>query len=504
MPVTNISLLRSYSAENPPSPPSPSELPYVPFYSVLFYYKNTSYWAADGNVANNGNINVDYYRRYYISDPKSLGTDFAYYTDTGARKDLNSFPVIKCVSTDTDWKTNLGKLEYPTTSMLSNAATLLENGGGHNPAGMIRTEIKPLPGFKTGDTQDAVKTYIDRTSPHGGHVHSITGLYNSLLQTSFGNFSETYNLTADTSSGFYCYEVETLIRDPRLAKKTEKLQYLPKDVIVFGNNLPTEHYTRTHPTVTNSEADPVALGLDGYPILAKFDPGFVRGKDAIENNLSTNNAGSHTHSIVSSTRKLSTVKGQTSYTFVNSGDHTHQVTYKYDTTLKSKVLKTWFTLSANTPLANGVIIAYSNGIESGYDGNITDSTVLPPYWHFCNGDNGTPDLRDYYVHFNFNTNDHDVEYFADNEITLLPLTVIGAGNHSHYSPTASVQDGTPITVGGHGFETSLDHVHGVSAATSFTLSGTTTPVTNIRPFMSFSYTPPTTSLAFIMYNENIP
>lgn len=509
MPVTNISLLRSYSAENPPVNPDPDEPAYIPFYSVLFYYKNTGEWTVDGNDANNGAIGVDYYRRYHISDPRSTGTTLNYVDSNGVKKTLDSFPLIKCVEADIEWKELLGDLDYPTTSMLPTAATLLENGGGHNPAAMQRTDIKAIPGFKTGDTQDPVKTYIDRTSPHGGHIHSVSGLYNKLLSTEYGGYSKAYSLpiTNDTAIGFRCYEVETIIRDPKLAKKTEKLRYLPKNVLVFGDDLPTEHYTRTHPSVSNAANDPIAIGLDSYPLLAKFNPNFVGGRATIENLLVSNNSGGHTHSIATSVKKLSTVTGQTMYSFVDSGAHAHLVRYKYDVSLKSKKLKAWFTQSANTPLANGVILAYSIGRLSGYDGNISDSSALPPYWHFCDGDNETPDLRDYYIECNFSNNDHNVEVAPFNEITLLPLEVTPAGNHSHYSDTPSVQDGTPITVGAHGSEpstTALIHTHGVSSATSFTLAGTATPVTNVRPGMTFDYAPPTSRLAFIMYNENIP
>ena len=509
MPVTNISLLRSFSEENPPNPPPSTEPAYVPPYAVLFYYKGIDFWNTDNNIANNGNINVDYYRRYYISDPKSLGSNFYYYDTNGNKLELNSFPVIKCIDTNTDWKDTLGKLEYPTTSMLPNAATLLENGGGHNPLSMLRTEVKPIPGFRTGDTQDSVKTYIDRSTPHGGHIHFIRGIQQNLLSTVFGRFLEvsfkgTSLANTSTSNGFLCYEIDTIIRDPKLSKKDEKLRYLPKNMIVFGDDLPSQYYTRTHPDVGNTYTQTIINDSSAIPLLAKYKPNYVDGLELLSNMITSNASGSHTHSIATSVKKLSTVTGQTSFNFVDSGLHTHQVYYNYAVDLKAKTLKTWITQSANTPIANGVIIAYSNGVESGYSGNITDSTILPPYWHFCNGDNGTPDLRDYYVCANFSSSDHDVEINPSSTATLLNINVQLAGKHTHYSPTSSVQDGTPITVGGHGEENNLDHIHGISAAISFINEDQKSPVTNIKPGAVFDYTPPTTRLAFIMYNENIP
>lgn len=499
MPVTNISLLRSYSPEEPPVNPPPLEPAYVPYYSVLLYMKNsTSSWSLDGNEANNGVFGVDLYRRYYLSDPRSNGTGY-YYDTNNLTQACFTFPVLKCVETNSDWKNTLGKLLYPTTSMLPNAATLLENGGGHNTSNKV--VVKNTPGFKLGDTSSTT-TYADRTAPHGGHVHSVRNLYNSLLFTDFGKYKETYNLSGPSSDGFWCYEVDTVIRDPKLAKKTEKLYCLPKNIIVFGEDLPTEYFTRTHPTLDDETRNPDNVDTDAFPILAKFNPNAVGGSSSIVNRLVSNTAGIHTHTITN--KSLSTVTGQTSFTFVDAGNHSHNVTYLYETYLKSKKLKTWITLSANTPLSNGVIIAYSNGVGSNYDGNMTTDAILPPYWHFCDGDNGTPDLRDYYILMNFGDEDHDVVYDTDSYVNLYNIVVDPAGDHDHYSPTATVQNGTPITSGGHGPEPSLVHTHGISAAISFKVEGVLSPVTNIKIGATFDYTPPTAKLAFIMYNENIP
>ena len=129
-------------------------------------------------------------------------------------------------------------------------------------------------------------------------------------------------------------------------------------------------------------------------------------------------------------------------------------------------------------------------------------------WHFCDGQTGTPDLRGYYLYANFDTANsyHDVVYKSANTIRIDTITTAANGNHSHLGPAIgpAFGEGTSLDIGSHTFEDSLDHTHTVSSKDIFKYLATdAVSVPNIRVSNTYSYTPPTLQLAFIMYNENI-
>ena len=107
---------------------------------------------------------------------------------------------------------------------------------------------------------------------------------------------------------------------------------------------------------------------------------------------------------------------------------------------------------------------------------------------------------------NFADEDHDVVNWNANESAVMKITALANGQHTHYSAgTSSGLNGTMIDVGGHGYETSLDHTHSSSTAISFKKNPTDiTAVTNFKDLFEFEYTPPTVRMAFIMYNATIP
>ena len=171
-------------------------------------------------------------------------------------------------------------------------------------------------------------------------------------------------------------------------------------------------------------------------------------------------------------------------------------------------MKAWVTTSDDTPIANGVIIGYSIGRNTLYPGTYSNSQVLPVNWHFCDGNNGTPDLRGYFIYANFDASNtcHNTVLYSSNTMTIGSISMAANGNHSHLGPLTGTESstGTAVDLGSHSYESSLDHVHTVSTADSFKYATTdTSNTTNIKVGQSFTYVPPRVQLAFIMYNENI-
>jgi hypothetical protein len=169
-----------------------------------------------------------------------------------------------------------------------------------------------------------------------------------------------------------------------------------------------------------------------------------------------------------------------------------------------------------------LILGYSIGKESGFSGpSTTGSEILPKGWYFCDGTNGTPDLRGRYPFLNF-TQDGltgiDQNAISNMEIKSIEVeTVNWKHGHVYKQPAA-----TPIAgaagakdVGSHAsnYDPSADpnnttrHTHVVSSVGTFTQK---TPSgsnlfgrPNAKVGSTVNYEPPTVEIAFIMYNDTI-
>lgn len=468
--------------------------PYIPLYSVLFYYGKTSDFANTSS----GTLDVDYYRTY-AEITKQAAT---FYNSDGTSSSLKSNPLISCVSLDNDWKNQTGLCIASSTNLPNTAATLF-NPVTHDPSTMVKTAIYNSFGLFSGERSSG-ETYIPQTSA-STHAHAANNIAAALRSYSFGD--PTVDLSSFT--GINSIAVRPIIRDPKLTTTVttyaeKKLNYLPKNVIVFGNNLPSNNYSQDDIGHTNKVNGQV------LPLLAKVDDvGVLNIANTLSFTVSTNTAPNHNHNIFPlSTKPKSTKTNQTAYKVVDAGLHTHQVTYTSNVTIRSKILKSYITNKDVTPIANGVIIGFSIGKNTLYPDTYTNSQILPVNWHFCDGNNGTPDLRGYYIYANFDSsnNCHDTVYNSTNTITINSITMAANGNHSHIGPITgqTIANGTPTNIGSHSFEDSLNHVHTISTAVSFLANPTDTLNTlNITTGQSYTFAPPSTQIAFIMYNSAI-
>ena len=91
-------------------------------------------------------------------------------------------------------------------------------------------------------------------------------------------------------------------------------------------------------------------------------------------------------------------------------------------------------------------------------------------------------------------------------MTIYSIDIAANGNHSHLGPLTGQEVGVGVSadIGSHTFEDNLDHVHTKLTANSILLNPTDAANTlNILEGQTYSYTPPTVQLAFIMYNNTI-
>ena len=488
MPISKIGFFRTDGQPN-----SPKEKVYVPLYSVLFWY------GRDIDFVNtpSGTLNFDYYRTYIeIFEP-----DATFYNLDNTPTSLKCNPIICCVPENNYWNTNTGICYTATTSMPNTGATYFDTNT-HNPSKITRSSIYNALGRNILDGPSSTQSYLTQNGDFT-HRHVANNVAFNLTTIKYG----TYDSYAQSIAGINAVAVKPIIRDPKIVTDLnevygeKKLFTLPKNIIVFGNNLPSQYYTRNDLYHANSATGTV------LPLIAKKENvGALRIANTLSFTIPSSTVENHNHNLVSLPK--SDKSNQTAYALVDAGSHLHQVTYNTTVKLRSKILKAWITNNDSTPIANGVIIGYSLGSTAMYDGVYSNSDILPVNWHFCDGNNGTPDLRGYFVYANFDSANtyHDVVYNPSNTITLDTITMAANGNHSHISPMTGVEIGygAPADTGSHTYEDQLDHIHTVSTANTFKYNPTDVDQTfNIRTGQTYTYTPPRVQLAFIMYNENI-
>ena len=469
---------------------------YVPYNAVLFYYGKRE----DFKNTPSGTLNYDHYREY--SDIYYPVSDF--YDANNNLTTLKSNPLISCVSLDSDWQSNTGVCRAATTNLPNTGATLF-NTYSHSPSTLVRTTIYNSTGALPGETQSSV-TYREQFGENI-HDHSVVKIADNLRSIAYGEKDYLGNF-----QGINAVAVNPIIRDPLMTTTVTtyndtKLYYFPKNVIVFANNLSKTYYTRDdskHVYSANGKILPL--------IATNNNQGILNIANTLTFSMLSNTVLAHNHDTFPAVnKKKSTKTNQKGYLLIEAGIHNHVVNYTANVALRSKILKAWITKDDQTPISNGVIIAYSIGPSTLYPGIYSNSTALPAYWHFCNGNNGTPDLRGYFIYANFDTSNtyHDVVYNSSNTMVLTSINMEANGNHSHLNPVIGFDTGvgTNLDIGSHTYEDELDHTHTVSTSSEFKLSPSdTSNVININVTTSntYTYVPPRVDLAFIMYNENIP
>lgn len=501
MPLSKVGLVRTDGQANSPK----GKDPFIPLYSVLFWY------GKDANFVNtaSGTLNYDYYRKYTeICYPSAT-----YYNPDGSLSTLQSGAIISCIDVDNGWNANTGRCFAATTNLPNTAATLF-NTHTHNPTTLGRTTIYKALGWASGDSQSPNAFYIEQKGDYI-HSHNAGNIAGALRSIKYGELAPDTGtgtgtgITSTSRDGMRSISVTPILRDPRLTTtgtgyNDTKLTFLPKDVIVFGNNLPNTYFTQTD----NIKSLLYKVTNEILPLIAQeTNIGVINqtSKGRIDFTISSNTVLNHNHDVVPSVKTYKSFKNSTAYKVVEAGAHSHQVVYTANVDIRSKILKAWITTSANTPIANGIIIGYSIGQNTLYEGLSANSKGLPVNWHFCDGNNGTPDLRGYYIYANFNSSNtyHNVVLNTSNTVTITGISMQANGNHSHLGPITAQETGigAAVDIGSHTTETNLDHIHGISTANTFTINQAN--VVNIKVGQTYTYTPPTVKLAFIMYNNTI-
>ena len=478
----------------------------LPDYSVLFYYGKSIDWVNTPS----GTLNKDYFC--------TLTSKTNNFITLGMNSGPTiNWPIVSCVSDYSKANTTIFFQDMFVSADLVSLGTLLDIGGTHNPIlTNFRSAGTPLAfAFNTGDTVSATATdtYIMQTGTHFGHQHYTEG---SDLIKALNNKSNASGDVPSESLGIPQLAVNAVLKDPSILGKSTVMGWLPKNVIVFGSDLPSQYYSRTDPLNTGNKSfnNVPSRGTDNLSntwYITCYNTAYGTFFNPTTNiTITSNTYPDHTHNVVPVINsKKSKITGQKASIETAAGAHNHPVTYNLSAYVQGKKLKAWITTNDKTPIANGVIIAYAPSAAMGYnfvDTSVSVQSTLPAGWFVCDGNNGTPDLRNYFAGANFNDSDHDVDITGvnPNSMSINSITVTANGAHSHVTPgnlniTGPV--GTPKDIGSHLLEPSTAHTHVIATNASFRNSAGITRG-NINAGSYFGFTPPTLVLNYIMYNEN--
>ena len=447
MPVSSTSYLRTFIQKV-----NKTEVT-VPDYAVLFYYDKIKNW----NSTYSGVLNKDYYISLSIKTNNFNSTSPV------------DWPLVYCVDNyNIDSAVGIYSSANLSISSFIGTGTLLDTAGGHNPtAAGFQTQTTLGFGFNNGDTasSNSADVYYMLTNAQGGHLHEVAGtdIANTVLNIknlSANGILMPQNVANLETIGIPQATVNMLLKDPTIKTGTTILTFLPKNIIVLGNNLPSNFYSRIDPLYTTTQSvNNIPLRNNDilsntYYLSCYSDASGSYFNTSTNFTLSSNNAPLHDHSVAStsstggsgrttsgyasaaagsstSASRKSNRTGQTASLFGLSGRHNHPVTYNVSAYIKGKKLKAYFTNNDKTPIANGVILGYCPSAAYGYTGT-SYATNLPPHWHVCDGNNGTPDLRGFYIGANFNDSDHNVNItILENKMKINSITVAANGAHSH-------------------------------------------------------------------------
>ena len=286
---------------------------------------------------------------------------------------------------------------------------------------------------ETGGSNTLNHTLVAAGS-HGGTVFLIGGGGGgSYGQGAAGSHDHTYSFSCDP-----------LRRKLVLIKAESEQAQFPQNAIVLSNQSAMTGLTQ----LFNNE---LSLGLVSD----------TTGTIAADSSKTPTSSSSGAHSHTGSGGVASGPTSQFVYGYLtDQGAHTHTVTVNtFSWAVKKRILTAFSDAAATFNLAANMIGLY-------------ESLTPPSGWSLCNGANGTPDMRDYFIYFGDKAN---VGAASGDNTMGWNYSTDTAGSHQHKGGSGTTSS---PTTGYH--SNAVTHSHSGSA------SGQT-------------YLPPYYALAFIMY-----
>jgi hypothetical protein len=229
--------------------------------------------------------------------------------------------------------------------------------------------------YGAGSTGGANTASISGTlSNTGSHTGSSSG---SIINGNDGYVAkQAYNGSSGAHSHTISGNVTSLdvYKNFRLLKCTSSGVQLPQNAILLA-------------ATSLSGLTNVETSTDRF-LRAASSAGGTGGSASASGSITTSNSGGHSHS----GGNANPYGGGSISNSNTAGAHSHSASISGTLNTKRKYLSAWTNASANYDLV-------ANGIA------MWESATPPAGWYICNGANGTPDLRDYFIRIG-NTGNH--------------------------------------------------------------------------------------------------
>lgn len=168
----------------------------------------------------------------------------------------------------------------------------------------------------------------------------------------------------------------------------------------------------------------------------------LTGSDVVSLSGTSTSSGAHNHG--NQTANGNAISGQIAYNFTTT--HTHTVAVSITPNIKAKYLTAWSNALKEISICPNVIGMY-------------EGENIPDGWAVCDGTNGTPDLRDYFIRLG-GVNNAGSEYSSGGN-TSIPSTTTSTNAHTHSFGSTGRTDAND----GGGHSTSISHSHNTAAST---------------------------------------
>lgn len=242
-------------------------------------------------------------------------------------------------------------------------------------------------------------------------VTHTTGAHALISASWFGRTSsyagQTQAQAAHTHSTATASDMEPVNVAWRLIQADADQYDIPQDVILFkgSSGAPTVDFTQYQPTADSiMKAAAAAAEGDGTTV-----------------SVATSTDDAHSHGAISAITGSGSNGGAYKEPASQQGGHTHTTDIALTMDLKRVALAAWYSAAGSLALNN----TDGSGLICMYQG-----AVAPSKWHLCDGTDGTPDLRDYFVNVVNDDTDADGGQDGDNGITSTTAFTAG-GSHRH-------------------------------------------------------------------------
>jgi len=282
--------------------------------------------------------------------------------------------------------------------------------------------------YAVGDVGGSTSITV-ATDTQGAHTGTLAPTTNHSGSGGVGNYhcgqisagGHTHNITFTFTPAY---------RQIRLIKSDTNLMMFPANAIVFGNNSLSSAMTNVY---------------SGDSKYFKANTSRANAAGAISG-ISVSNAGIHTHANANNVKSSGVDYGQD--TADPLGSHNHNVSALTLSTdnIKKAYVSAWTNASQSFSLEKYMIGMYES------------TASIPIGWALCDGNNGTFDMRDYFVMIGTTVNQGTKS--GDNTITVADTIDAYAWTHNHLTNN-NVNFADPWCYFKHSNE-SISHAHDLS------------------------------------------